>query len=72
MIYVSANRFLRMAAGTGKSRTVKRRTNAERSAQTRTQLIEGAIRSLRELGFARTTTATICRRARVMPRRGDA
>lgn len=54
-----------MAAGTGKTRVAKRRSNAQRSAQTRTQLIEGAIRSLRELGFARTTTATICRRARV-------
>lgn len=56
-----------MTAGAGKTRTriVRRRSNAERSAHTRGQLIEGAIRALREVGFARTTTATICRRAGV-------
>lgn len=43
----------------------KRRSNAQRSAQTRTQLIEGAIAALCEFGYARTTTARIAARARV-------
>lgn len=41
----------------------KRRTNAERTAQSRAQLIEGAIASLCERGYARTTTASIAKRA---------
>ena len=43
----------------------QRRSNAERRAQTRALLIEAAIGSLSELGYARTTTATIAARAGV-------
>src|SRR5690349_18329101 len=43
----------------------QRRSNAERRAQTRALLIEAAIASLSELGYARTTTATIAARAGV-------
>lgn len=41
----------------------KRRSNAERSAQSRAQLIEGAIAALCEHGYSRTTTALIAARA---------
>ncbi len=54
-----------MSARAAKFGPVRRRSNAERSARTRDQLIEGAIRALREIGFARTTTAAICAHARV-------
>lgn len=54
-----------MPARTARLGQIQRRSNAARSAQTRDQLIEGAIRALREIGFARTTTATICAHARV-------
>ncbi|MBL8697988.1 MAG: TetR/AcrR family transcriptional regulator [Alphaproteobacteria bacterium] len=43
----------------------KRRRNVERSAQTRAQLIEGAIAALCERGYARSTTALIAARAGV-------
>jgi AcrR family transcriptional regulator len=47
------------AAGTG------RRTQAERSATTRTQLLDATLVCLEELGYARTTTTEIARRAGV-------
>jgi AcrR family transcriptional regulator len=42
-----------------------RRTNEERSAETRARLLEATIDSLAELGYARTTTTGICDRAGV-------
>ena len=54
-----------MARRGGTSTPPPRRSHAERSAETRAQLIEGAIACLRERGFARTTTATIAARAGV-------
>jgi AcrR family transcriptional regulator len=42
-----------------------RRTNAERTAETRAKLLEAASASLAELGYARTSTTEIARRAGV-------
>jgi AcrR family transcriptional regulator len=42
-----------------------RRTNAERSATTRTKLLDAAVESLVELGYARTSTIEVARRAGV-------
>lgn len=42
-----------------------RRTNEQRSAEMRAALIEGCIASLCDIGYARTTTQEICRRAGV-------
>ena len=42
-----------------------RRTQAERSATTRTQLLDATLVCLQELGYARTTTTEIARRAGV-------
>jgi AcrR family transcriptional regulator len=42
-----------------------RRTQAERSASTRTRLLEATLRCLDELGYARTSTPEIARRAGV-------
>lgn len=52
-----------MARRRGASTRQGRRSHAERSAATRVQLIEGAIATLRERGFARATTAAIAARA---------
>ncbi len=46
------------------ARRPRRRTNEERSAEMRTALIEAAIESLCEVGYAKTTTQEICRRAK--------
>jgi AcrR family transcriptional regulator len=42
-----------------------RRTNEERSAETRTRLLDATIECLVELGYARTTTTTVADRAGV-------
>jgi AcrR family transcriptional regulator len=42
-----------------------RRTQAERSAETTTKLLEATAASLAEVGYARTSTTDICRRAGV-------
>lgn len=42
-----------------------RRTQAERSASTRGRLLDATIGALVELGYARTTTTEVCRRAGV-------
>jgi AcrR family transcriptional regulator len=47
------------------SRTRPRRTQAERSAQTRSKLIEATIECLIEHGYGGTTTLAVCRRAGV-------
>src|SRR5262245_61669639 len=44
---------------------VVRRTQAERSATTRTQLLDATLTCLQELGYTRTTTTEIARRAGV-------
>ncbi|HVQ70742.1 MAG TPA: TetR/AcrR family transcriptional regulator [Bradyrhizobium sp.] len=41
----------------------ERRSNGERSAEMRSTLIEAAIQALCDLGYSRTTTQEICRRA---------
>jgi AcrR family transcriptional regulator len=46
------------------ARRPKRRTNEERSAEMRAALIEAAIESLCDVGYAKTTTQEICRRAK--------
>jgi AcrR family transcriptional regulator len=43
----------------------RRRTQRERREATRLRLLEAAIRALVELGYAHTTTPSVCRRARV-------
>lgn len=45
--------------------TSPRRTHAERSAATKRRLVDAAITSLVENGFARTTAVEVCRRAAV-------
>lgn len=45
--------------------STERRTQAERTADTRAKLLDAAIASLVELGFARTSTQEIARRAGV-------
>jgi AcrR family transcriptional regulator len=42
-----------------------RRTQAERSASTRAELLDATVAALAELGYARTTTTEVCRRAGV-------
>ena len=42
-----------------------RRTQEERSAETRTRLLEATIESLGEVGYASTTTTGVCERAGV-------
>jgi AcrR family transcriptional regulator len=42
-----------------------RRTQEERSAETRTRLLEATIESLGEVGYASTTTTAVCERAGV-------
>jgi AcrR family transcriptional regulator len=43
----------------------RRRTQRERREATRARLLAAAIRALVEIGYARTTTTEVCRRARV-------
>jgi AcrR family transcriptional regulator len=45
--------------------TVPRRTQAERRASTRARLLDAAVECLAELGYARTTTVEVARRAGV-------
>ncbi len=51
------------AAVASRSSKRHRRTQAERRSSTRTALLEATIASLVALGFARTTTTEVCRRA---------
>ena len=53
------------AARPDRSRHHPRRTQAERSAETRTKLLEATVASLTDVGYARCSTTDICRRAGV-------
>jgi AcrR family transcriptional regulator len=52
-----------MARGTAAPLLRQRRSNGERSAEMQNALIEAAIQSLCDLGYPKTTTHEICRRA---------
>jgi len=43
----------------------ERRTQAERTAETRTRILEAVVESITEVGFGRTTASEIARRAGV-------
>ena len=49
--------------GAREGRERKRRTQAERSATTRTRLLDAAVECLLELGYGRTTTIEVAKRA---------
>src|SRR3546814_4245504 len=51
--------------GLGKKRSVRRRTQEERSAETRESLVAAAIEVLAEVGYVAATTAAIAERASV-------